>query len=138
MTAFPVTATRQTPGGTGAHLEYNLFLFNTGTLKVTAFIAPSLNFTGNGLKYGISVDSGTVQTVELTTGMTTEDSSDNTWGALVSVNIYKSTTSHSVTAAGAHVLKFWVVDPGVVLEKLVVETTGAKPSYLGPPESMLR
>jgi hypothetical protein len=70
--------------------------------------------------------------------MTTEDSADNTWQALVSVNIYKSTTSHSVTTAGPHVLNFWMVDPGVVLEKLVVETTGAKSSYLGPPESVLR
>jgi hypothetical protein len=33
------------------------------------------------------------------------------------------------------VLKFWVLEPGVVLHKLVIDAGGLKPSYLGPPES---
>jgi hypothetical protein len=38
-------------------------------------------------------------------------------------------------AAGPHTLKIYGVDPGVVLEKIVIDTGGLRPSYLGSPET---
>ena len=45
-------------------------------------------------------------------------------------------SSHTLPNAGLHTLKIWMVDPAVVLEKIVVDLGGLKPSYLGPPESV--
>ena len=37
---------------------------------------------------------------------------------------------------GQHTLKVWMVDPGIVLDKIVLQTSGEiEHSYLGPPDS---
>jgi hypothetical protein len=41
---------------------------------------------------------------------------------------------------GYHTLKIWMIDPGITMSKIVVETVpgAVKFSYLGPPESYFR
>ncbi|MGH9528304.1 MAG: hypothetical protein ACRD2S_00120, partial [Terriglobales bacterium] len=57
------------------------------------------------------------------------------WATSVKDGVRKSESSFTLAKPGYHTLKFWMVDPGVVLQKLVVNFGGVKPSYFGPPES---
>ncbi len=57
------------------------------------------------------------------------------WEASVRDNGRKIKSTHILDRPGYHTLKIWMVDPAVVLTKIVVNTGGVKPSYLGPPES---
>jgi len=138
LTPFPVTATPQTPEGNSPHLEYNIFLLNKGDVKVKAYFSPTLNFHNStkGLQYAISLDDEKPQIINMTTNPNYPDlNRDNVWAKWVSDNINIVSSKHIIKEPGEHVLKFWMVDPGVVLQKIVVETGEVKQSYLGPPES---
>jgi hypothetical protein len=134
MTPIPVTASKQAPGGNSPRLEYRMHLFSSGRVLVRAYLSPTLDFhKAQGLRYAISFDDEPPQTITFWT-----DSSDPAWRQSVSDNIMVAVSEHKLDKPGEYVLKFWMVDPGVVLQKLVVDTGGVRPSYLGPPESFYR
>jgi hypothetical protein len=135
VTATPVTVASASPVGESPRLEYRMFLFDSGTVTVRAYLSPTLNFTGaaHGLRYAVSLDDAPAQIVNVTA-----DSSQKAWEQGVADNVTLSDTKHTVMRPGVHVLKFWLVDPGLVLQKLVLDAGGVRPSYLGPPESYRR
>ncbi|HEX6523123.1 MAG TPA: glycosyl hydrolase 115 family protein [Streptosporangiaceae bacterium] len=137
MTPVPVTASRLTPGGASPRLEYTMTLFTTGQVTVWAYLSPRANvLPTDGLHYAISIDGASPQIVNVTTATGASDAKMNKqWERITSDNVALTSTTHVISAPGAHVLKFWMVDPTVVVQKLVVDTGGLKPSYLGPPES---
>jgi hypothetical protein len=131
MTPFPVTAPVQTPQGDSPRLEYQVYIFQAGEVKVKTYLCPTLNFNNNqGLRYGISFDNDPAQIVNMHANKTFQD-----WEAWVSNNVNLEVSNHVIKEPGKHVLKFWMVDPGVVLQKLVIETGEVRPGYLGPPEN---
>ena len=137
MEPFPVTAARRAPGGTGPRLEYTVTLFTTGTVTVWAYLSPRNSTLGGGLSYAVSLDEDTPQRVDVIRATGSDDGTMNAqWQRNTSDNVNRTATTHRVTRAGLHVLRFWMVDPGVVLQKLVVDTGGLRPSHLGPPESL--
>jgi len=140
MEAFPVTAPSRTPGGSSARLEYAMTLFTTGPVTVWAYLSPRNDvLDAGGLKYAVSFDGDAPQTVNATVATGASDATMNRqWERNTSDNVNLTSTVHTIGRAGAHVLKFWMVDPTVVLQKLVVDTGGLRPSYLGPPESIRR
>jgi hypothetical protein len=60
---------------------------------------------------------------------------DPIWNQWVANNINIEVSTLSIDKPGEHTLKFWMVDPGVDLQKIVIDCGGVKKSYLGPPES---
>ncbi len=128
MTPFPVTASTQTPSAGSPRLEYDVHLWKSGTVRVRVNLSPTGQFVKTGRKYAVSFDEQTPQVVNMH-----GDSSDATWQERVSNNTNSTATTHILAAAGSHVLKFWMVDPGIVLQKIVIEAGTVRPSYLGPP-----
>jgi hypothetical protein len=131
ITLFPVMAAAQTPGGNAPHLEYRVNLTSSGAVTVRAFLSPTLDFhNSGGLRYAVSFNDEAPQIISMHSAMN--------WEKWVSDNIAISSSTHQIGRPGTHVLKFWAVDPGVVLQRLVIETGGAQPSYLGPPATFVQ
>jgi hypothetical protein len=131
MIVFPVTAPSAEPPQPAPVLEYKMYLFEGGAFNVETILAPTLNFVpGRGLRFAISFDDQQPQMVDAL-----KDNSEKAWEQAVSDGVRKITSTLNVDGPGYHTLKFRMVDPGVVLEKLVVSQGRLPESYLGPPES---
>ena len=139
VTPFPVTASAQNPGDSNPHLEYNIDLQNTGSVKVNVYLSPTLNFTNSehGIRFAVSFDDEKPQIINMTSNPNPPDlNRDRVWNGWVANNINIQTTTHNNAKSGEHTLKIWMVDPGIVIQKIVIDAGGEKPSYLGPPESL--
>jgi hypothetical protein len=124
-----------------------MYLYDSGEFELQMTLAPTLNFVpGRGLRFAVSVDGG-ITPADKSAGDpdgsrkvvdALEQNSDKDWAQAVSDGVRRVTVPLKIAAPGYHTLKIWAVDPGLVVERLVV-SHGAngllKPSYLGPPES---
>jgi hypothetical protein len=131
ITTFPVTTPVQKLNAQTPHLEYNINVSHSGDFKLMTYVSPSLDFNNvGGLKFAVSVDGEAPQILNLQA-----NNSQEAWQKTVGDNINILTSTHKLTKPGAHTIKYWMIGPGVVLQKLVLDCGGLKPSYLGPPES---
>ena len=141
VTPLPVTSPSQTIGKDSPRLEYLIHFFTQREVTVKAYFAPTQNFKHGtkGLHYAISFDEETPQIINVHEKDTTPDwKYPREWNEAVSNKIKIITSKHTITNPGEHTLKFWMIDPGLVLQKIVIDTGGLKPSYLGPPQSYNR
>ncbi len=113
-------------------LEYQVYLWDVGQQKVTLYCIPTHAITSErGLRYAAAFDDQTPQIV----GFDTVE-----WSSQWNINVLQgaavSESTHTVSAAGSHTLKIWMVDPGVVIDKIVIGNAPA--SHLGPPETAVQ
>jgi hypothetical protein len=134
ITTFPVTVSTQL-NSSSPHVEYPFYCDSKDSLKLLTYFSPTLNFhhSPKGLQFAVSIDNETPQIVSLNK----EDNGDimNNW---VANNIIIKTTEHFISKPGKHTLKYWMIDPGIILQKLVIDFGGLKRSYLGPPETIFK
>lgn len=141
MTPMPVLAESATPGeDNGPRLEYDLHLFNAGKVTVHTYLSPTLNYSKNyrnedGIRMGVSFNDDPPQVLNIHEGFGDGSHSDPVWSNYVANNINIVSSTHTIEDPGDHTLKIWMADTGVVLQKIVIETTDSVKTYLGPPES---
>ena len=130
----PVDFPTVTPKDGTPCLEYKAYFFSTGPATVHAVLAPNLPFIpGRDLRFAVSFDD---QPPVMVTGIPkTHAANDREWDSNVRDEARIVSTPLQVPSAGYHTLKVWLVDPGITIQKLVLDLGGLKPCYLGPPES---
>jgi hypothetical protein len=132
-----VDAPTVTPGKDSPSLEYRMYVFSPGAVTTNLILAPTLNFQpGRGLRLAVSFDDQAPQIITAVPENFSAQNGNADWEKTVRDNARIVSASTTLTA-GYHTLKVWMIDPAVLIQKIVVNTSTAKPapSYLGPPES---
>lgn len=122
-------------------LSYDVNFKTQGKIKVHMHFAPTINYASReGMYYGLSIDNNSPVKVNYDAdpnifnynGKVPEHWHDN-----VSDHIKVITTDLEINEVGNHTLNYYRVDEGLVLQKIVIETTSSdlKESYLGPLQS---
>lgn len=122
--------------GKGHVLVYPFYTFTSASAAtLTVYLSPSENANPNSPnKYSFSVDGAnpaTVQPVPLSDG----SKQPAGWSEAVIQNAYVSKQNLGKLAPGKHELRLWLLEPTMVVTKLVVDVGGLKSSLMGPPES---
>lgn len=136
---------------TAPALEYDVYLFTNHTAaNVTLFISPGLNYLGEytPLEYAISLTPASASASASTSsvkyvrpvGKTVGTGMPDGWQGAVADGVWGrtgpyTTTSFAVPQEGAYKLRVWALMPGIVVQKVIINLGGVRPSYLGPPES---
>ncbi len=135
IATFPVTAPASEPGGESPRLEFDVHLFEAGEVDITVTTAPTLDFQGQGgIRFAVSIDDGAPVIVTAIDGQAAGDG-NVPWEESVARNAHVVTTALPVDAPGAHTVKLWRVDPGVVFQRVLVATSDVPEPYLGPPDT---
>ena len=135
---WPVTTPSQDPSS-GPSLVYPFYTYTqTQSAKVTFYLSASENADSeNANRYAASMDSGkpeVVQPVEWTNDAGEEPPG---WEEAVTRNAWVRSSEMGALEPGVHELRVLLLEPTMVVTKVVVDLGGVKESELGPPESFM-
>ncbi|RWA13909.1 hypothetical protein EKO27_g1176 [Xylaria grammica] len=149
VTLWPQTTPPQTPE-TAPALEYDVYLFtNVSKVNVTLYLSPTQNYLSDKtpLEFAVSLfPASGAQAQPQVIRFVPNSIGPNLpagWARAVGDSIWGLASGHSTTTRwdvakeGAYTLRVWGLAPSVIVQKIVMDLGGVRPSYLGPPESFL-
>lgn len=121
-------------------LEFDFYKFSNATAptNLTMILGTGLNtHPGQPLTYAVQVDQGAIQKVSyISEAPLGRLSRPDGWDKMVFDGAWVNKTQlHDAIDPGKHTLKVWLLQPGTVLTKLILDFGGVRDSYLGPRES---
>jgi hypothetical protein len=130
VTPWPQTAPSVEPKD-GARLDYDIWIDQPGEFNVTVIASPSLDVMGGrGLRYAVSQGDGPANVVDIWAGTNERD-----WGQAVAKGARITTTKLKFMTAGRHRFRLWMIDPGMVVQRIILDRGALPETYLGPPDS---
>ncbi|MDX5983551.1 glycosyl hydrolase 115 family protein [Sphingomonas echinoides] len=136
MSVFPVDAEPFTDTANAPRLEYDVFLGESGPYHIDLVTAPTLEvYPGRHLAVAVGFDDAApvAQAVFTPTTRAAQDFLGEQHAANTAANARTMRFTLPVDAPGRHVLKVFMQDPTIVVQKIIVHKSALARSYFGPP-----
>ncbi|GAO42648.1 glycosyl hydrolase 115 family protein [Flavihumibacter petaseus] len=129
MTTFPVTIS---PADDSCWLEYNFTAAPADSLTATLYFSPTLDFPDRGgLRYAVSVDGGPERQLVFNPHPVPQQE----WERWVAENIIRNEFPLGKMRKGKHTFRYRPLDPGILLQKVIIHPGTVPPSLMGAPPS---
>jgi hypothetical protein len=137
LRAFPRIDSRPQPSDTGvikkmnSRVEFGFYSFTAAAPKVTVFTLPTQPLNNKfSMRYAVSIDDGPLTVVDFKTVGRSEE-----WKQNVLSNRAERAVQLPFIDKGAHTLKIYCIDPGVILDEIRIDLGGLKKAYSTLPET---
>jgi hypothetical protein len=136
LAIYPVTAASILPPAPAPQLEYPVYLPRAGKFEVTLVLGPVMDFVPDrGMRLVVAFDDQAPQVLDIFADRAAETFlGENWWQHFTRDNARYLRSTHQITTPGPHTLKVSMVDPGVVVQKIIIGDRRLPESYFGPPE----
>jgi len=112
-------------------LEYDFYTFNFGDADVRVQAVPTHPFfDGRSVRCAVAIDDAEPVIIDFKTV-----GRSNEWKQNVLKNAAVKSANQMIKEPGKHKLKVWMVDPGVMIDQILIDLGGWKDSYAFPPET---
>jgi len=114
-------------------VQYDFYTFDSAIPEVTVYTLPTHELNKNwGVRFAASIDDGPLKIIDFKTVGRSE-----TWKLNVLRNSADSKFKTQPIDKGKHNLKIYMMDPGVILDRLIINLGGLEKSYGVIPETRI-